>query len=381
VHEGIRLQDGSGWVAIGETLAEDVSARSQVQVRRVDNEAATQWTTSIGEAGAGKFSVGYSVIEGPSALYVGIGLWQTDKQMPAVVALDPSTGAVMWTKVLTSSSHGGVRSCIMDNTDIVCAGYRDYGTTGFVFVADEGKPVVWRLNSSGDLVTEKTLSIEGMGQVAKIRKDASSGFVLCSTAYASLGGADRNVMALVKLDTSLTVEWSQTYGLAGGETQVFDMLVDNDGNYLLGGHTTVGTGVVNWDYVALKVNSQTRAEMWRKTYGQPRGFDARYIHDEMYGVALDKEGNYLLLGGSGDEYTYSANGSGEWQGWKSDIWGAYLVVVTKDGETLYQDFYGDKGGNNAGEWLSVDTDSGEVMIYTDSDTAPGFGFLKLTPVQ
>ena len=30
VHEGIRLQDRSGWVAIGETLAEDVSARSQV---------------------------------------------------------------------------------------------------------------------------------------------------------------------------------------------------------------------------------------------------------------------------------------------------------------------------------------------------------------
>ena len=105
----------------------------------------------------------------------------------------------------------------------------------------------------------------------------------------------------------------QTYGLAGGETQVFDMLVDNDGNYLLGGHTTVGTGVVNWDYVALKVNSQTRAEIWRRTYGQPRGFDAQWIHDEMYGVALDKEGNYLLLGGSGDEYTYSANGSGEWQ--------------------------------------------------------------------
>ena len=50
--------------------------------------------------------------------------------MPAVVALNPSTGAVIWTKVLTSSSHGGVRSCIMDNTDIVCAGYRDYGTTG-----------------------------------------------------------------------------------------------------------------------------------------------------------------------------------------------------------------------------------------------------------
>ena len=32
VHEGIRLADQSGWVAIGETLAEDVSARSKVVI-------------------------------------------------------------------------------------------------------------------------------------------------------------------------------------------------------------------------------------------------------------------------------------------------------------------------------------------------------------
>ena len=80
---------------------------------------------------------------------------------------------------------------------------------GFVFVADEGIPVVWRLNSNGDLITEKTLNIEGMGQVAKIRKDATSGFVACSTAWGVLSGNDRFVMALVKLDSSLNVEWSQ----------------------------------------------------------------------------------------------------------------------------------------------------------------------------
>ena len=117
-------------------------------MRRVDNEATTQWTTNLGEGGAGEFSVGYSVVEvsskltkgslrfshplaqGPSALYVGIGLWQDNKQMPAVAALNPSNGAVLWTKVLTSNNHGGVRSCIMDNTDIVCAGYKDYGEKG-----------------------------------------------------------------------------------------------------------------------------------------------------------------------------------------------------------------------------------------------------------
>ena len=55
--------------------------------------------------------------------------------------------------------------------------------------------------------------------------------------------------------------------------KVFDMLVDLDGNYLMGGHTTVGTNVVNWDYLALKVDSTSKQVMWRKTFGQPRNFD------------------------------------------------------------------------------------------------------------
>ena len=323
----MRLADGSGWVAIGDTLIEG-HTRSRVRieqgrgssrghhavscqavVRAVDNEAATRWTTKLGDNGNGKYSVGYSVIEvgggsvagrgvaavlqGSSALYAGVGLWSADtgnKQKAAVVALDKQTGAVLWTRVLgaAQAQHGGARSCVMDGADIVCAGYVRYGQTGFVFVADEGRPAVWRLNSAGDILTETFLEVEGMGQVAKIRKDAA-GFVLCSTAWSVLGGQDVNVVAVVKLSASLAVEWSQTYGLAGGNSQVFDMLVDREGHYLLGGHTTVGEGVVNWDYLALRVDSQTRQVLWRKAWGQPRGFDARYIHDEMYGVALDND--------------------------------------------------------------------------------------------
>jgi len=146
---------------------------------------------------------------------------------------------------------------------------------------------------------------------------------------------------------------------------------------LLGGHTTVGTGVVNWDYLAIKVDSSTKEVVWRKTFGQPRGFNAKWIHDEMYGVALDPAGNYLLLGGSGDEYPYSATNSTT--GEQSDVWVSYLVVLDTNGNTLSQGVYGNKAGNNAGEWLSVDKTSGEIMIYTDSDTHGGFGFLKLTP--
>ena len=110
----------------------------------------------------------------------------------------------------------------------------------------------------------------------------------------------------------------------------------------------------------------------------------RYIHDEMYSVALDNAGNYLLLGGSGDEYdNYDVMGSGQWAGYSSNTWGSYLVVVSPSGETIYQNFYGTPSGNNGGEWITYDKTSGDIMVYTDSDYTDnegfGFGFLKLSP--
>ena len=158
---------------------------------------------------------------------------------------------------------------------------------------------------------------------------------------------------MAKLTNDLEVEWSKKFGLAGGNTQMFDILVDNDGNYLMGGHTTAGDNVKNWDYVALKV-SPSGDQIFRKTFGQPRGFDARYnisnwifglssfkkdffiilfryIHDECYSVQLDPSGNYLLMGGSGDEYSYSETNP---DGWQSDIWVSYLVVLDTEVNTI-----------------------------------------------
>ena len=53
----------------------------------------------------------------------------------------------------------------------------------------------------------------------------------------------------------------------------------------------------------------------------------------------------------------------------------------QQGSKLFEGIYGDKGSNNAGEYLSVDPLSGEIMNYVDSDyLGGGFGFMKLTPV-
>ena len=49
------------------------------------------------------------------------------------------------------------------------------------------------------------------------------------------------------------------------------------------------------------------------------------------------------------------------------------------GNTLSQGVFGDKEANNAGEYLSVDRQTGDVMIYVDSDSVGGdFAFMKLS---
>jgi len=279
VHEGVRLEERDGWIGVGDTLGENQKT-GQVIVRRVDNSGGTVWTFKEGNSHKTKskkaYSVGYSVAQAGSVLYIGVGLWQKQSSLmkPAVIALDVSTGNKLWTKVLDSKpKHGGVRSVIVDNGRVICTGYAMGQETGFLFINDEGSAVVWELDTSGNLVKEKVLSIEGVAQGAKIRKDATSGYIMTSTAWGVM--EDVQVVALVKLSSALETEWSKNYGMSGGNSQVFDMLVDNDGNYLMGGHTDVGDGVVNWDYLALKVNSKTKDVEWRKTFGQPRGFNPK----------------------------------------------------------------------------------------------------------
>merc|ERR1712241_745753 len=192
-HEGLRLADKSGWVAVGQTISENPG---RVLVRRVDNEGTTVWSALFGgdleNDRKEKFSVGFSVAQDPTnpeRLYIGAGIWNDDDNhmKPAVLALETSTGKLIWSWISTSSSkHGGVRGVIVDGERIICTGYVHSPEPGFLFVADDSKPAVWELDVDGNLVEEKLLDVEGLGQGAKIRKDGKSGYVLASTAWSEI---------------------------------------------------------------------------------------------------------------------------------------------------------------------------------------------------
>jgi hypothetical protein len=153
----------------------------------------------------------------------------------------------------------------------------------------------------------------------------------------------------------------------------------SDGGYILGGHTT-SYGVANWDYYLVKVNS-SGVEQWYKTFGQPRGYNANYIHDECYGVRQTPDGGYIMAGGSGDEYSYS--GSGHSCG-TSDEWMAYLVKTDSSGNLEWEDVYPcwADSGNSAAEYIALTSDGGYIVfvdtdVFWDTLGSEAFGFMKI----
>ncbi|MHC4150697.1 MAG: hypothetical protein ACYSSP_01185, partial [Planctomycetota bacterium] len=187
------------------------------------------------------------------------------------------------------------------------------------------------------------------------------------------------MLCLILTDSEGKEIFSETYG-GDGDDQVFDFAVTTDGGYIFSGHSrSPSYGTVNWDYYLLKIGPDKK-EQWHRTFGQPRGYDANYIHDESYGVKQTPDGGYVVIGGSGDEYPYSESGR---PGGPSDLWRAYVVRTDAEGNLLWQGVYGELEGNNAGEYINLTSDGGYI-IFTDSDTAGSmgsndFGIMKIAP--
>ena len=202
----------------------------------------------------------------------------------------------------------------------------------------------------------------------------SDGYAILSTVCSDEG----NNAVIIKINSSGDVQWFKSY--SGGHNQAFDFKHIPSEGYALAGHT-YSFSVVNWDGLMTKVDTSENL-VWRKTVGQPRGYDSRYIHDEFYGFIVDSDGSYVMAGGTGDEineYEESGHPSGPSGEWKS-----YVVKIDQRGETLWEEIYGESGqGNNAAEFLDS-TDDGGLILFNDSDNgiiskkAPSnFGFMKL----
>jgi hypothetical protein len=240
---------------------------------------------------------------------------------------------------------------------------------------DDGDGFIMKLTDDGEIIWDKPIDAP---QGTKVR-EIDGGFAICSCVWVwSEETGDHQEFSVINVDEEGNTIWQKFYG-GDKNDHLYDFDVTDDGGYILTGHT-LSYGVSNWDYLLIKVDSEGTEE-WHKIFGQPRGYDPNYIHDESYGVRQTTDGGYVVSGGSGDEYEYSASGhpSGP-----SDEWKVYIVRTDGDGNLLWEGIYpGWSTGNNGGEYIGLTNDGGYIVfVDTDSQTPPepnNFGFLKTKP--
>jgi hypothetical protein len=367
----MQTKDG-GYIGIGQT-DETENDRFDILVVKTDPQGEFRWQRIIGSQGEN--DIGICVNETDGGYLIG-GALSKGNQLRYMAKLDYQ-GQFIWQETYPNKRNGMIRGIeVLDNGEIVTTGYKDCALSGYVFIADNSTGFIMKTNPRGKIIWEKEISV---AQGAKVRQELDkSGFAICSTTWMNDPDHPQD-MYLLKTDNEGNEIWAQNYG-AESDEHCYDFDMTSDGGYILGGHTrSPSYGVVNWDFLMIKIDSKGNEE-WHRTFGQPRGYDPKYIHDEAYGIRQTPDGGYVIVGGTGDEYQYSQSGSPDGA---SDIWKVYLVKVSNDGNLLWQGVYGGNQANNAGEYLGLTRDGGYI-IGSDSDDAGAdqfrpnnFGFMKI----
>jgi hypothetical protein len=371
VHEVMQTKNG-GYIGIGQTT-ETGGDYFDILVVKLDSSGDLMWQKIIGTEH--RYDIGICVAETGNGYVIGGGLFNGNQQR-YLAELDYK-GNIIWQHTYPNKRNGMIRGIdILRNGDIVTTGYKDCSQPGYVFIADDSRGFIMKTDAVGNLIWEKPLSTS---QGAKVRKELhNDGFAICTTIWMN-DPVHPQDFCLLKTDKDGNEFWSKNYG-GDSDDHCYDFDLTKDGGYILGGHTrSPSYGVVNWDFLLMKIDSSGKEE-WHRTFGQPRGYDPRYIHDEAYGIRQTPDGGYVIVGGTGDEYKYSESGSPYGA---SDIWQVFLVKVDEEGELLWEAVYGSNTANDAGEYLGLTRDGG-FIIGTDTDSAGidkykpnNFGFMKI----
>jgi hypothetical protein len=376
VHEGLQTSDG-GYIAIGHGI--ESSYDDDMLVIKVNENGFFEWKQDFGTAG--RDGAGYCIAEVSDGFIAGGAIFDPDSQRTQrfLAKLD-FAGTVVWEKFYGATGVGGIRGIdITSDGGIVATGYIHTPDIeefrGFVFIVDEGDGFIMKTDAEGNIEWERSIDAP---QGTKVR-EIDQGYAVCTCVWNwTQDTGDHQDFCLIKTDDQGNTLWRKCYGGVEGD-HLYDFDLTTDGGYILAGHT-LSYGVDNWDYLLMKIDSEGNEE-WHKTFGQPRGYDAGYIHDEAYGVRQTPDGGYIIAGGSGDEYSYHSSGH---PAGPSDEWKVYMVKTDRTGHVLWEGVYpASSVGNNAAEYIGLTNDGGYIVfVDTDSQTPPGpnnFGFLKTGP--
>src|SRR3989304_6093603 len=273
------------------------------------------------------------------------------------------TGNVMWSK-----TYGGAGDD--EAYSVIETIYGEYALAGYTHSQGAGKPDFWlaKTDGFGNLQWSRTYGGAGGDFGESVVQTAEDGYAIAGrTDSLDTGNYD---FWLVKTDSNGNAQWNRTYGV-GNENIAYSVIQTQDGGYAVAGR---GGTVSRSSGVLLKTDSNG-IQQWIKSY--PKGYSS-----ETYSVVQADDGGYALAGvsesydpwmGGDDFYFVKTDFSGNviWSkiyGGTGPDW-AQSVVETGDGGNVLAGITYSPGAGDADFWLvKTEAELGLAMTALTNST-------------
>jgi hypothetical protein len=351
-HYVIQTRD-LGFLMVGETgFVEDRTAK--IFLVKTDQLGRLIWKKEFGKRG---YNLGNCVLETRDGHYLVAGSLNLDA---ALIKVDARSGNEIWTRIWNLGKEDAFESVTQaENGDIWATGYRD-GLAEGTFL-NWGKGLLIKTNSDGKEEWKKDLLAYAS---SGYRIKQSGGHFLLACHPKDEESPDYN---LLQIDQNGKINWAKTY-----HTIYWGFDTGLEQEILLAGHTRKSDLSKNWDIELTSLN-QNGEVIWTRFFGQPRGYDGKWIHDEVWGARSTPDGGWLAVAGTGDE-TQRYEKKGHISG-PSGQWKIYLVKVDRSGTLQWEGIYGSIESDWAGEDVCITADGGALV----ANDCGSFGFTKISP--
>ena len=319
-----------------------------------------------------------------------------------------AAGAIQWQKPLggTKNEKG---SSVIETSDlgIIVAGYTNSNDNDVTLNKGENDFWVIKFSESGTIEWKKTYGGAGSDETSKIKQTQDGGYVVCGVTN-STDGDITNAKGeqdywVIKLDSTGNLIWQKTLG-GSRIDQTSDLLVTSDGGYIVAGrsistngdvtNTEIGYcgwvvkldqfGTIEWEqcfkngvtaiqyipssneYILVGYGEGLNGDswitkinnvgdiVWKKNFGGSN-------YELTRSVSLTTDGGFLTCGvtysDDGDVTNYKGNG---------DFW---LVKFDKNGELVWEKTFGGSGGDIPYD-MTISS-SGEIILAGNTNSTDG----------
>lgn len=262
-------------------------------------------------------------------------------------------GDIIWQNSFGGSDYERAHSIIQVSDD----GYISVGNTSSNdgdITGNHGAQDIWliRLNSSGDLIWQKTLGGSNMDGAESIQETSDGGFVIAGWSESDDGDLSTNQGGkdfwIVKIDNLGNIIWQNSLGGTNNETAL-DIIQTLDGGFIVSGYAESNDGDVlgnngAGDFWIVRLNNDGDL-LWQKCLGGSSSEAAQSI-------IQNGDGDYIIVGPSQSFDGDVTNNNGS-----QDYW---VVKINDVGDIIWQKSY---GGSMAEVAYSVQqTNNGDYFI-------------------